>query len=461
MPEAVAFRRQQEVTVRVDRLSYGGRGVGRVDGYVVFVPDTAPGDVVRARLVKVKRNYAEAALVEVVEPSPARAAPPCPYFGPCGGCLWQHIPYAAQAAAKEAIVRESLAHLAGLRDLPVHPVVAADDPWYYRNKMEFTFAPDGLLGLHRRGAFDRIVGIESCLLQSPLTTALLGEVREFVTAHGLTCYNPRTHAGLLRHLVVREGKQTGEFMVAIITSAGEFPQAREFAGLLASGHPEIASVLWGVNPSLGDAVTPERVEVLHGRPFIQERLGGLTFRIGLETFFQTNTAQAEKMVASVRAAAALAGTGPVVDLYCGVGTFALLLARGAASVHGIEVVPAAVEAARENARLNGITNAEFEVGDARRGLPALIERIGRPDLLLLDPPRSGAGERVMRRVVEAAPRRAIYVSCNPTTLAPDLRVLVNAGYAITSVQPLDLFPQTYHVECVVALEAPPALPVPS
>ena len=448
---AVAYHRADEVDVRIDRMSYGGRGVGRVDGFVVFVSDAAPGDLLRARLVKVKKAFAEAEPVRIDEPSPDRVPPRCPHFGPCGGCLWQHLDYDAQLRAKDAIVAESLRHLGGLQEVPLRPIIPTDEPWYYRNKMEFSFQPDGRLGLHRRGRWDEIVDLHTCFLQSPRTAEILNEVRDFARDAGLTCYDPRTHQGLLRHLIIREGRNTGDLLLAVVTSTGDFAEAKALAARLADHHPELTGFLWAVNPSHGDAVEVHGLHVLHGRPDIHERLRDLTFRLGLQTFFQTNTAQAERMIDLVRDYAAPAPTDHVVDLYSGVGTFALALARNAAHVTGIEVTPASIEAARENAALNGITNATFVAADARRFDQALAS--GRPpDVLVLDPPRAGAGAAVMRAVARTGVRRVIYISCNPTTLAPDLRELLAHGYVLRVVQPLDLFPQTYHVECVVALE---------
>jgi 23S rRNA (uracil1939-C5)-methyltransferase len=449
---AMALRKFDEVTVQIQRLAYGGRGVGRVDGFVVFVPDTAPGDVARVRLLKVKRSYGEGQVVAIESPSPLRTTPPCPYFGPCGGCTWQHVPYEIQTQVKESIVRESLEHIGGLKDLPILPILPAPDPWGYRNKMEFTFHQDGSIGLHMRGAFDRIVDVDRCLIQSPLMNAILHEVREFVRERKLPGYDPHVHTGFLRHLVIREGRQTGEALVLLVTSPGEFPQARELAGDLIARHPEIKGVLRGINPSVADAVQLAQVEVLAGRPFIYERITGLTFKIRPDTFFQTNTAQAERLVEVVTTLSELQGRETVVDLYCGVGTFSLALARNAGQVFGVEINPAAVEAARENARLNEIENVEFLAGDARTGLVAIASKGGHPDVLVLDPPRSGAGRRVVRVIAMAGPRRVVYVSCNPTTLASDLKLLVPMGYTVRAVQPIDLFPQTYHVECVVALD---------
>jgi 23S rRNA (uracil1939-C5)-methyltransferase len=448
----MVYHRLDEVDVRIDRMSYGGRGVGRVDGFVVFVADAAPGDLLRARLVKVKKAYAEAEPVRVDAPSPDRVTPRCPHFGPCGGCLWQHLDYGAQLRAKEAIVAESLRHLGGLDDLQVEPIIPNDEPWYYRNKMEFSFQPEGRLGLHRRGRWDEIVDLQTCFLQSPRTVEILTEVRDFIRDAGLTCYDPRTHQGLLRHLVIREGRNTGDLLLAVVTSSGDFPQASALATRLAQAHPELTGFLWAVNPSHGDAVEVHGLHVLYGRPYIQERLRGLTFRLGLQTFFQTNTAQAERMVDLVRASAASAGTDHVLDLYSGVGTFALALARDAGQVTGVEVTPASIDAARENASLNGIANAAFVMADARHFDQALSAAGRRPDVVVLDPPRAGAGAPVMRAVARTGARRVVYISCNPTTLAPDLRELVTHGYALRTIQPIDLFPQTYHIECVVALE---------
>jgi len=447
----VALRPSDELTVRIDRMSYGGRGVGRVDGFVVFVADAAPGDLLRARVVKVKPSFAEAEAVRIDEPSPARTVPRCPHFGPCGGCLWQHLDYPAQLRAKQAIVEESLRHLGGLRGTAVRPIIGCDSPWDYRNKMEFSFQPDGRLGLHRRGRWDDIVDVHACYLQSPRTADILATVRDFIRARRIPCYDPRTHEGLLRHLVIREGKATGELLVAVVTALPRFPEARELAALLARRYPELTGALWAINPSRGDAVEVRGLHVLHGRPYILERLRGLTFKLGLLTFFQTNTTQAGRMIDLVREWAGLRGSEHVVDLYCGVGTFALALAGQAGRVSGIERAPDAVEAARENARLNEIANATFHAADARR-LEHVLAPGDHPELLLLDPPRAGAGAQVIRAIARLAPRRIIYISCNPTTLAPDLRELVAAGYEVRAVQPVDLFPQTYHVECLVQLD---------
>jgi 23S rRNA (uracil1939-C5)-methyltransferase len=444
-------RTGSDVQITVDRLAYGGRGVGRLDGLVVFVTGGVPGDVVRARIGRVRRAFAEAQIVEVATPSPDRVAPRCPHFGSCGGCAWQHIDYASQARAKEAIVRESLARLGGLTEARVLPIVQAD-PWYYRNKMEFSFHPDGTLGLHHRGDWNRIVPIETCFLQSPVSVEIVRAVRETTRRHGIAPYDPCTHTGMLRSLVIREGRRTGDRLVGLITSEGPLPGIGALVDAVRGAAPDVTGVVRGIAVGASDGAPVVRTETLHGRPYLAEELAGLRFRIGLEAFFQTNTVQAERMVEYAVVRIAPPAGRLAVDLYCGVGTFALALARAGARVVGIELAPAAIDAARANAALNGIDGATFLAGDARVLLPRVVAEHGAPDVVLLDPPRAGAGGKVMRKIGRAGPRRVVYVSCNPTTLAPDLKELLPFGYRLVDVQPFDLFPQSYHVEAVAVLD---------
>jgi 23S rRNA (uracil1939-C5)-methyltransferase len=444
-------KRGDEIQVAIDRLAYGGRGVGRHDGLVVFVAGAAPGDVVVARVEKVRRGYLEAAAVEVTAPSVDRVTPRCPHFGPCGGCTWQHIAYAAQARAKEAVVRESLAHLGGIRDAPVAPIVAAPDPWYYRNKMEFSFHPQGVLGLHCRGHWNRIVPVETCFLQSPASAALVNAVRLFARRHGLAPYDPVAHRGFLRSLVVREGRATGQRLVGLVTGEGSLPSAA-LVRAVRDADPDVTGIVRGIAGGVSDGAPLVRTDTLDGTGVLEEEVAGLRFCIGLDTFFQTNTPQAGRMVEHVVAAAAPVDGRLVVDLYCGVGTFTLALARAGGRAIGVERSPAAVEAARANSVLNGLRSATFVAGDARVVLPALVRAHGAPDVVVLDPPRAGAGGRVMRKIGRSRARRVIYVSCNPTTLAPDLRELLAFGYRLVEVQPFDLFPQTYHVEAIAVLD---------
>lgn len=440
------------MTLTIDRLAYGGDGVGRVDGYVVFVPLTAPGDRVSARLWKTGRRHGSADLLEILEPSPDRVDPPCPVFGRCGGCAWQHLPYAVQLATKADILRDSLERIGGLRDLPYREIIGAPAELRYRNKMEFAFHPEAGLGLHLRGAFDRVLELDDCLLPSERAAAILRDVKAFVRERGISCWDKKTHEGFLRHLVVREAKSTGEIMVAIVTTSGDFPEAEDLAARLVELDPDIASVLWARTDAVSDSVLVDSLTVLHGRDHIVEELGGVKFDIHLETFFQTNTAAAQRLASCVLELSAPQPTDKFLDVYCGVGAFTLLLAPHVEHAWGVEVVERSIEAARHNAKRAGIGNTTFHVGDARRTLPAVLDEIGAPpDLVVVDPPRSGVGGKVMRRLGRSRAERIVYVSCNPTTLAPDLKQLIPYGYEVEAVQPIDLFPQTYHLETVVLL----------
>ncbi len=439
--------------MRIDRLAYGGEGVGRVDGLVVFVPRAAPADRVRARIRRVRRRHAEADLVAVEEPAPARVEPRCPHFTQgCGGCAWQHLSYQAQVDAKAAHVRDSLERIGGFRDVPLAPIIPAPGAWHYRNKMDFAFHPETGLGLHLAGSWERIFTLETCFLQSPLSVEIVKTARTFAAERRIPLYDPRTRQGFLRELCIRHSEATGEVMVGLVTAPGEPAHVAPFAEAIAALDDRVRSIVRAVKSGLSDGGPADNIEILHGSGFITEVVRGLRFRIGLSTFFQTNTAQAGMLVDLVRRFAGPIDSASVIDVYCGVGLFSLALASSAAHVAGVELGPEAIDAARENAAQNGIGNVDFTAGDARHALPEVLSRHGAPGLIVLDPPRGGAGGKVMRRIARAEPARIVYVSCNPTTLARDLRELAPFGYRLTAVVPVDLFPQTYHVETVALLE---------
>lgn len=454
-----------EHEVVIDRLAYGGSGVGRVrsdegPGMVVFVPRAAPGDRLRVRVEKVRKRHAEAALLEVIEPGAARVEPPCPHYDEgCGGCTWQHLGYAAQVAAKQDLVRDSLERIGGFADLPLLPIVPADEPWWYRNKMDFSFHAQDGLGLHRSGDWRRVVEITDCRLESALAMKILDAARTYARVNRVEAWDPVESTGYLRELHVRHGRNTGQTMVGLVTAPGELPAAAEFAAAMTALDPSIVSLLHGIRAD-SDGSPILSVETIAGRDSIEESVGGLTFEIGLQTFFQTSTRQAERMFEIVRRqvteglAGLGVGDGPTlaIDVFCGVGFFTLGLADLVDHAAGVEIVEPSILAARDNARRNGIDNVSFYAGDARRTLPVMIEKHGDPAIVVLDPPRGGTGGKVMRRIARSRPGRIVYVSCNPTTLARDLKEVVPFGYAISEVQVIDLFPQTYHVETIVALD---------
>ena len=458
------LRPGSECLVNIHRLENGGKGVGSLSATTagrhdsVFVPRSAPGDQLRVRVTRLHRRYLEAEPLEILDAGPDRIDPVCPHWDEgCGGCSWQHLRYSAQLSTKATDVQHNLAETGGFKNLAIDPIVAADDPWFYRNKMEFTFNARHGLGLHIAGDWRRVVPVTDCRLESALSMQIVADVRQFVDERHLSSWNPDTSRGLLHELVIRHARGSGETMVGLVTSSDPFPEAQSLASVIARIDDSIVSVVHAARSRHERASPMTSIKVLVGRDVITEQIGALRFHIGLQTFFQTNTTQAERMLRMVETAAKAQGqdgTGPnlILDVFCGVGFFTLGLARHARTVVGIELLESSINTARKNAKLNQIDNVLFYSGDARRTIPDILEQHGTPDIIVLDPPRSGAGGKVLRRLARAEPRRIVYVSCNPKTLASDLRELKPFGYEINRVQPIDLFPQTYHVETIVTLE---------
>jgi 23S rRNA (uracil1939-C5)-methyltransferase len=448
-PSSTRPARGAELELTVDRLAYGGNGVARrEDGYVVFVAGGVPGDRVRAVVGKAKKAYAEARAVEVLEPSPERLEPVADH----PGAPWQVLPYERQLEVKQEQVDDALARIGRLEGYELAPIVPAVEPWRYRNKLEYSFGegPDGELvcGFHAPGRFDEIAPLADCLLASERSNAAREQVLAFCRRHGLGAWDRRAQQGFLRNLVVREGRRTGQLQVRLVTSPGKLDADALIDAVDADG------LFWTQTAGLGESTQGGETTLLQGSPQLHEQLGDLRFLISPEAFFQTNTEMAEVLYGRAAEAAGLRGHERVFDLYCGIGTIALSLAARARDVVGVELVEAAVADAIENARLNEITNASFYAGDIRLAMRELVERAGRPDVCVIDPPRAGLSQKVVRRVIEAAPRRIVYVSCNPTTLAPNAAQLAEAGWSLRSVQPVDMFPQTPHIECVALLERP-------
>ncbi|MBX6376979.1 MAG: 23S rRNA (uracil(1939)-C(5))-methyltransferase RlmD [Clostridia bacterium] len=442
--------------VHVEALAAGGDGVARHGGRVVFVRGGVPGDRVRVRVVEEHPRYLRAEVQEILAASPRRVAPPCPVAGRCGGCPWQHVAYAEQLRWKRQIVVDALERIGGLRSAPVAEPVGMAEPWAYRNKAALPFAVAGerlVLGFYARGTH-RVVPVDTCAVQHPLVNRVLGAVRGLAAEHRLTAYDEATGTGLLRHLVVRVSFTTDEALACLVINAPAFPGERDLAAALLAAVPGLAGVVKNVNLSRGNAIFGPHTEALAGRDHVMEVVGGMSFRVSATSFFQVNTLQAERLYDLALAAAAPEPVAAAVDVYCGTGTLACLLARRARRVWGIESHPAAVADARANARTNGLTGIEFRLGPAEGEVPRLAREGVRADAVILDPPRKGCDAAVLDAVPALAPRRLVYVSCNPATLARDLARLVATGrYRLVSVQPVDLFPHTPHVEVVAALEA--------
>jgi 23S rRNA (uracil1939-C5)-methyltransferase len=434
------MRRGETVEGTVETLVYGGRGLIRDDGFVIFVDGVLPGDRVECEVTKAKRGYAEARATKMLESSPDRIAPEDLHQEePCPGAPWQSLSYDRQLAFKQEQAVDALTRIGGLGEFETEPIIAAEETWRYRNKVEYSFGErDGevVLGFRPRGRWDEVLQIEDCLLSSEPTNEARNAVLRWARESGLSAWDPRRKEGTLRNLVIREGRRTGQIQTRLVTSADPIPRPPV----------DLHTVIDG--PSGG---TDGPTGVL-GEEFLSERVCGLDIRLSHGSFFQTNTEMAERLYGVVAEFADLKGEETVFDLYCGVGTIGLVLARDAGQVFGLEIVPEAIENARENARENGITNAEFIAGNARTGLRPLVEKAGRADLVVLDPPRAGLSAKIVRRVLECEASRIVYVSCNPTTLAPNAAQLAEAGYRLVRMRPVDMFPQTPHIECVALFE---------
>jgi 23S rRNA (uracil1939-C5)-methyltransferase len=486
--------RGDELELTIDRLAHGGEGVARFGdgGYVVFVSGAIPGDRVRAVVIKRKRSYAHARTVEILTPSPERIPPTAKH----PGVAWQVLPYERQLQIKREQVEDALRRIGRLDGFEMEEIVPAVAQWRYRNKLEYSFGRDAdgelVCGFHAPGGRNMVEPIEDCLLASErgnrAREAALGWCREqnlLAWSRGGRPGGGRTREGdagslgentprmsreqrtgpapdgrpFLRNLVVREGRHSGMLQIRLVTTDGELDVYSLAAALVAElGEETVSGVLWTRSSSLAETTMGGETELVWGDAELPERLacpglgGELDLRISSEAFFQTNTEMAEVLYGIVAGYAALEGWERVYDLYSGIGTIALTLAPRAGELWGIEIVEQAVADAIAGAKRNEVTSAHFFAGDARLALPELIERAGKPDVVVVDPPRSGLSQKVVRRIIDASPKRVVYVSCNPTTLAPNAAQLVEAGWRLVKVRPVDMFPQTPHIECVALLE---------
>jgi len=421
---------------------------GKVKKEKLSVPYALPGEEVHATLIPPYRKKI-ARVDELITTHPDRIEPACPHFGRCGGCTWQHWSYEAQLNHKTETVRTFIKEQ-GFDESLVKETIPAESEWNYRNKMEFTFGTDGSLGLHELHNYRQIIPLETCLIASDETVQVTMEIADWVKRHQLSGYDKETREGLMRHLLIRHSRSTGEMMVVLFATETAHEKVPDLVERIKTSHKQVKSLVWIQNRQLSDSIQADHTEVLLGRDYIFDTLAGFRYRLWFDTFFQTNPVQAEKLVELALDMAQPKKTEKMIDLFCGVGTFSLPFAERVGQLAGIEIVDTSIQSAKRNAKDNDIDNTLFYTSDARRGLAEVVESFGTPNLFLLDPPRSGAGGKVMRRIGRAEPDRVVYVSCNPKTFATDIKQLAEFGYRLETVQPVDLFPQTYHVE-VVAL----------
>ncbi len=491
----------QEYEAEVFGIGHEGEGVGRVNGYTLFVHGALPGERVRVRVTELKKNYGRADLLEVLKSSPDRVAPPCEIYEECGGCQLQHLSYEAQLRQKRQQVVDQLERIGKLRvrggsgatheggsgmgetetglngevksvvgepkttinrevgseweeeGVIVHPTLGMQDAWRYRNKVQVPFGQQeaGLVGgFYKRGSHS-IVEMERCLLQHEASDHTVERVKAIARELGVIGYNSSSHEGLLRHVVVKYAAGTGELMVVLVVNADNIPQEEEWVQRIRADVPGVVSICMNVNTERTSLVLGEQTRVLWGREVIYDTIGDIRFAISARSFYQVNPIQTEALYSTALGYAGLTGSETVIDAYCGIGTISLFLARHARQVYGVEIVPEAIDDARTNAELNGIRNVRFAVGKAEEVLPAWREQGIAGDVIVVDPPRKGCDPRLLETILAMRPRRVVYVSCDPATLARDLRVLEDGGYRTVEVQPVDMFPHTTHIESVCSL----------
>ena len=453
------IQRSSRLELKIDDLAYGGKGIGRVSDFVIFVSNAVPGDMVRARVVKRAKNHAEAVIEEILTPSPKRIPATCPHSGECGGCTWQNLPYAEQLLYKQRLAESTIAHLGKARPERVEEIIPSPKEWRYRNKMDFTFGTntDGepIIGFHSQGAFDSILEVNKCFLQPEIFDDFLATMTEWMRARKLVSYDPRTHRGNLRHLILRHSVTTGEMIAVLLTNEQKLPNPEDLIAALRKACPALKGFVWGLNAGLADFVKMDREIWRWGDPTLEEVLDGLRFRISALSFFQVNTLAAEKLYSVARDMLGEdARKSRLLDAYCGTGSIGIFCAARVREVVGVEISREAIWDARENAERNGMTNCTFMAGDMRRTLPLVMSMPGgRIERIVVDPPRGGMDKHSLRSLLEIHAPVIVYVSCNPATLSRDLVTITEAGYRATVMQPVDLFPQTYHIETVVRFEA--------
>jgi 23S rRNA (uracil1939-C5)-methyltransferase len=440
-PAAHRPRRGELLELEIDSLAFGGRGVARAEGFVVFVAGALPGDRVRAEVTKGKKRFAEARAVELVRPSADRLPDTCVHGGePCPGAPLQGLPYERQLAYKQEQVADALGRIGGLEGFELEEIVPAVEQWRYRNKLEYSFgeSEEGelTLGFHARGRWDLTVDVDDCHLATAAGNEARNAVRGWAREETLPAYDQRTRRGVLRNLAVREGRRTDQVQTRLVTTKARFPRPPVDLHTIVEG----------------DAGGTDGPTGVLGKERLREELCGLDLEMSHGAFFQTNTEMAERLYAVAAEYAGLSGRERVFDLFCGIGTIGLTMAAQAGEVWGLEIVPEAIADAERNASLNAIENAHFMAANARTGVRPLVEKAGKPDVVIVDPPRAGLSQKIVRRVLECEAQKIVYVSCNPTTLAPNATQISEAGYKLARVRPVDMFPQTPHIECVALFE---------
>jgi 23S rRNA (uracil1939-C5)-methyltransferase len=434
-------------------LTHEGKAVAKVDGYPLFVEGALPDETGEIEVTKLNKGYGFAKLIRLDKTVPERALPPCPVYDECGGCQLQHMTYEGQLKMKYNQVRNVMDRIAKLPDVPVHPVLGMKEPWRYRNKAQVPIGLAGgriVAGFYQKRSHE-IIDMTECLIQHEQSDDIIQKVKDVCAANGVMPYDEKRHKGVLRHVMARIGYTTGEMMAVLVTRTAELPNKEAIIKGIRDAVPGITSIVQNVNPDKTNVIFGNQTRTLWGEDVIYDRIGDVKFAISARSFYQVNPVQTEVLYGKALEFAELSGNEVVIDAYCGIGTISLFLAKKAKEVYGVEIVPQAIEDAKKNAELNGITNARFEAGKAEEVIPAWHKQGIRPDVIVVDPPRKGCDDALLKTILEMKPKKVVYVSCNPGTLARDLRTLEDGGYKTREVQPVDMFPQTVHVEAVAVL----------
>lgn len=445
--------KNQVLNVTFEDLTHEGIGVAKVDGYPIFVPSGLVGEEATIKILKVNKNIGFGRLVEVTKASPHRQEPPCPIYNQCGGCQLQHLDYQGQLLAKEKQVRDAMMRIGKLGDVTIHPVVGMDEPWFYRNKSQVPVGKGegGLVAGFYQKRTHKIIDTKSCLIQDKTNDSIIQDVKHICEKYSIPAYDEQNHTGILRHFMVRTGQATGEVMLVIVTRTAKLPNKEILVKEILEKYPSITSIIQNINNKRTNVILGDTTKLLYGKEYIHDSIGDVKFGISARSFYQVNSTQTKVLYDRALEYAGLTGEETIIDAYCGIGTISLFLAQKAKKVYGVEIVPEAIEDAKRNAKLNNMDNVEFVAGKAEEVIPNWYKEGIQADVICVDPPRKGCDEALLNTILAMKPKKVIYVSCDPATLARDLRILEDGGYMTKEIQPVDMFPQTTHVENIALL----------